>query len=467
MFEKIFLALGNDRPQILVQLEDRVIEAIVAISEGKPRENAMRQLYSQLMHLEKALSENRDALTWFNLVTDDLAVPSPLPPSIPCPSSSISNVIQDNFQRQMGGLATPPLSRYHGSRKPCPQSPAPSEKEVGGDLMDSSEDEFDPLILAKSMESLSTRNGVESDSNAAIDPKETVTENGVDGGILVKSKARMSTDNGREGETAVSKATVEDEDDPMQPKETLETENGVEVGEGGDPNSKAKSSAEDVGGQPPISKVTLGDEDDPMEPEETLATEIGVEGGAGGDPTSKTKISAGDGGGEPPISKATVDGEDDPMEPGEALATGNGVEGEAEGDAASKAKMSAVDGGGKDSTMVGVVTMKYTGPPAAPQPTRKPLDPTPFFIQTTNKPGKVIKRVDSVDSSDDQVSDSPNNLAAAFELRRSSRLAPKTQPSFTFVASPKRNTRKRKPAWKKDEFFFQASFYSSYPTKAD
>ena len=397
MVEKIFLALGNNRPQILVQLEDRVIEAIVAISEGKSRENAMRQLYSQLMHLEKALSENRDALTWFNLVTDDLAVPPPLPPSTPSPGSSISNVFQDDFQRPMGGLATPPLSRYRGSRKPCPQSPAPSEKEVRGDLMDSSEDEFDPFILTKSMESLSTKNGVESDSNAAVGPTETLTGNGVD---------------------------------------------GLEGGEGGDPTSKAKLSDEDGGGEPPIFKATV---DDPIEPGEALATWNGVE----GDAASKAKMSPVDGGGEPPISKATVEDGDDPM-------IGNGVEGRAGGDPASNAKVSAGDGGGKDSTMVGVVNMKYTGPPAAPQPTRKPLTPTPFFIQTT-KPGKAIKRVDSVDSSDDQVSDSPNNLAAAFELRRSSRLAPKTQPSF-LVASPKRTSRKRKPAWKKDEFFFEASF---------
>lgn len=60
---KIFLALGNERPQILVQLEDCVIEAIVAISEGNSRESTMQKLYSQLSCLEKTLTDDKDALT--------------------------------------------------------------------------------------------------------------------------------------------------------------------------------------------------------------------------------------------------------------------------------------------------------------------------------------------------------------------------------------------------------------------
>jgi hypothetical protein len=86
---KIFLALGNERPQILVQLEDCVLEAIVAISEGKPRENAMKMLYSELMRLEKALVDDEDALGWFNLLKDDIVTTSTLPPSTPSAGSSI------------------------------------------------------------------------------------------------------------------------------------------------------------------------------------------------------------------------------------------------------------------------------------------------------------------------------------------------------------------------------------------
>jgi hypothetical protein len=96
--DKIFVALGNDRPQILVQLEDCVLEAIVAISEGKPRENAMQNLYSNLTGLEKALIDDKDALTWFNLSKDDIVSPSTLPPSTLRPSTPPAGSSVLNFQ---------------------------------------------------------------------------------------------------------------------------------------------------------------------------------------------------------------------------------------------------------------------------------------------------------------------------------------------------------------------------------
>jgi len=77
---KAFLALGNDRPQILLQLEDCVLQAIISISEGKVRENAMETLYTQLLSLEKDLVKDAEALAWFNMVK------VPFTPSTPPPS---------------------------------------------------------------------------------------------------------------------------------------------------------------------------------------------------------------------------------------------------------------------------------------------------------------------------------------------------------------------------------------------
>jgi hypothetical protein len=78
--QKIFNALGNDRPQILIQLEDCVLEGIIAISEGMPREEAMCTVYTQLSSLKMDLGKDINALSWFNLSLDALAVPS-TPPS--------------------------------------------------------------------------------------------------------------------------------------------------------------------------------------------------------------------------------------------------------------------------------------------------------------------------------------------------------------------------------------------------
>lgn len=73
---QIFLALGNNRPQILVRLEDHVLQAIIGISEGKSREDAMDTLYTQILPLEKDLTNDDDALNWFNIC---MAVIPPVP----------------------------------------------------------------------------------------------------------------------------------------------------------------------------------------------------------------------------------------------------------------------------------------------------------------------------------------------------------------------------------------------------
>jgi hypothetical protein len=79
---RIFLSLGNDRPQILIELEDCVLKVIMAISEGKPFENAMDALYSQISSLEKDLANNDEALNWFNLENPALLFPATPPASV-------------------------------------------------------------------------------------------------------------------------------------------------------------------------------------------------------------------------------------------------------------------------------------------------------------------------------------------------------------------------------------------------
>jgi hypothetical protein len=98
--KKIFLALGNDRPKILIQLEDYVLQAIIAILEGKSREDIMGTLYSQILSLEMDLANDNEALNWFNLSATDFSIP-PTPPLSNFPSTPLAAVpshLKDNFQ---------------------------------------------------------------------------------------------------------------------------------------------------------------------------------------------------------------------------------------------------------------------------------------------------------------------------------------------------------------------------------
>jgi hypothetical protein len=78
---KIFVALGNNRPQILVLLEDYVLQAIIGISEGRLHEDALDTLYSQILSLENELSSDDEAMNWFNLSTAAIPATSTPPPS--------------------------------------------------------------------------------------------------------------------------------------------------------------------------------------------------------------------------------------------------------------------------------------------------------------------------------------------------------------------------------------------------
>lgn len=80
---KIFLALGNTRPQILFQLEDSVLQAIIHILEGMVTEEAIDGLYSQILLLKEDLVNDPVALNWFDfshtspLITSTTALTGP------------------------------------------------------------------------------------------------------------------------------------------------------------------------------------------------------------------------------------------------------------------------------------------------------------------------------------------------------------------------------------------------------
>lgn len=94
---KIFVALGNDRPQILVRLEDLVLQAIIGVLEGNSSEDVIDTLYSEIRSLDNDLGNNEEALNWFNLSRSFLPAPS-TPPPTELPSTPMAGMlIQFNF----------------------------------------------------------------------------------------------------------------------------------------------------------------------------------------------------------------------------------------------------------------------------------------------------------------------------------------------------------------------------------
>ena len=96
----MFIALGNDRPEILIRLEDHVLQAIINISEGKSRDDAIGTLYSQILPLEKDLVNDDNALGWFNLSKTATSVHStPSTSNFPStPLAVMPHLIKDRFE---------------------------------------------------------------------------------------------------------------------------------------------------------------------------------------------------------------------------------------------------------------------------------------------------------------------------------------------------------------------------------
>jgi hypothetical protein len=79
----------------LVQLEDCVLHAIIAISGGKSSEATIDDLYLKVQSLEKDLINNHMALNWFHLaiISPPSVSPTPNLPSTPLPGISFTFTI--------------------------------------------------------------------------------------------------------------------------------------------------------------------------------------------------------------------------------------------------------------------------------------------------------------------------------------------------------------------------------------
>jgi hypothetical protein len=69
------LALGNNSPQILVNLKDCVLEAVLDILEGKLTKSVIDALYLQIESLQKDLGNDNEALDWFHLSSRTIVAP--------------------------------------------------------------------------------------------------------------------------------------------------------------------------------------------------------------------------------------------------------------------------------------------------------------------------------------------------------------------------------------------------------
>jgi len=76
MVNQTFIALGNNRPQVLIHLEDCVLHAIMGISAGQFSEEVIDTLHSQIESLEKELGDDDVALNWFNISMTGISTPS-------------------------------------------------------------------------------------------------------------------------------------------------------------------------------------------------------------------------------------------------------------------------------------------------------------------------------------------------------------------------------------------------------
>jgi hypothetical protein len=118
IFFKTFLTLGNNRPKILVQIEDCVLHAIVELSKGKSRDNTMDALYSQLFSLKDVLRNDEGALAWFDFATASSAIPSTPSPSSLAPIPFIGGPF-DVFIPQLRAQGVVPKNLFNKVQGQC------------------------------------------------------------------------------------------------------------------------------------------------------------------------------------------------------------------------------------------------------------------------------------------------------------------------------------------------------------
>jgi hypothetical protein len=88
MVSKVFMTLGNDRPQVLIDLEDQVLQAVIYLSQGKSRGDVMDTLHSQIAMLVKDLKNDEIAQNWFDCSTAPASISSN-PPGSESPSTPL------------------------------------------------------------------------------------------------------------------------------------------------------------------------------------------------------------------------------------------------------------------------------------------------------------------------------------------------------------------------------------------
>lgn len=94
---QIYLTLGNNRPQILVKLEDLVLQAILNICEGQSTQRIVVSLSHDIELFQTDLASNNEAVNWFNLSRPAVSPPltTPVGPT-PLPGQSIDHTQHDS-----------------------------------------------------------------------------------------------------------------------------------------------------------------------------------------------------------------------------------------------------------------------------------------------------------------------------------------------------------------------------------
>ena len=448
---KTFVALGNNRPQILVNLEDKILEGIIAISEGSPTENVLDSIYSEMLLAEKDIRSDVDAMKWFDLLTADISIPPTPPPSVFPPTTSTAappifpvGASKASHTVNHLGLASPPESLNNtpfpvGSTKasqigivsPCrfvnPKDLVSSKylgDEDEGDLTEQEEvgrdggDESDAL---EQDVDVGRHGGNESDST---DQDVRIRDGDEADSILRSKKSEFGDEADPRSDVEVKKHSLVSSED-----ENVETANLVESRE----QSLCLSKDE-------------GDLREVVDLKESLSR-------------SKEEVEEGTGDLMEPPSQARDEGDRDHLmvgvEPKEPFS--DSMEVEDEGHPAVEVNLKKSSNTSEDlmepsPKIQSKAPLTSIGPKSGSS--KEPLKMG--FIQT--KPPRMIHKVNPefLICSDDQDSDTSVQAVALHDLRRSARNAnKKNMATLNVAASQKISNRKRKQSQKKDEILLQ------------